>query len=417
MVFWVLTGAVTLAVVIILSRQMLRKSPEADRAEVTSDMQIYRDQLKELERDIERGTVTGAEADRTRLEISRRLLDADRAAKARTVASDAPDKITRGTAGIAALVLILGGFGLYWILGSPGVQDLGQKKRIAMAQEVHDTRPGQAEIEAQRPAWEGPPAETPADYLELIKSLRASVGKKPDDPKGLDLLVQHETNLGNHIAAREAMDHLIAVKGEDATANDFARQADVMIMTAGGYVSPEAEEALRLALIKEPRNHVARYYTGLLFAQTDRPDLAFRMWRALLEEGPDGAPWITPIRSQIGFLAQAAGVDYTPPAPRTTPAGDISQPGPTAEDIEAAQDMSEADRGEMIQSMVERLSERLATEGGTPDEWARLISVLGVLGNTERAAAIWGEAQDVFTDHPDALDVVRIAAKQAGVAE
>ncbi|UWP96312.1 c-type cytochrome biogenesis protein CcmI [Aliiroseovarius crassostreae] len=423
MVFWALTGAIVLAAVLILSRQILRRSPEGAGSEITSDMQIYRDQLKELDRDLERGTVGKEEADRTRLEISRRLLDADRQAQARVRATDAPEGTTRLTMGLAAVALIAGSFGLYWVLGSPGAEDLGLKKRIAKAEELRVARPSQAEIEAERPEWPGPPEGTPDDYITLVDSLRAKMQETPDDPRGLDLLVQHETNMGNFIAARTAMDRLMEIKGAEASSDDYARQADVMIMTAGGFVSPEAEEALRVALIKDPSNPVARYYTGLMFAQNSRPDLAFRLWRALLEEGPDGAPWITPIRTQIEGLAQMAGENFTlpPRAPKATAPLPSAEPdglaGPSAEDMAAAAELSDEDRQDMIRGMVNQLSERLATEGGTPAEWARLITVLGVLGDTERAAAIWGEAQETFAGTGDAFEMVKQAAIQAGVAE
>ena len=38
--------------------------------------------------------------------------------------------------------------------------------------------------------------------------------------------------------------------------------------------------------------------------------------------------------------------------------------------------------------MVNQLSERLASEGGSPEEWARLIAALGVLGEGQRAIEI-----------------------------
>ncbi|MDA5094349.1 c-type cytochrome biogenesis protein CcmI [Aliiroseovarius sp. KMU-50] len=423
MVFWAITGAATLAVVLILARQMLRRMPDAGGDEITSDMQIYRDQLKELDRDVERGTVGKDEAERTRLEISRRLLEADRKAQARVRSTNAPEGATRIAMGIVAMALILGAFGFYWTLGEPGAEDLGLKKRIAQADELRDARPSQAEIEAERPEWTGAPEGTPADYIKLVDTLREKMKETPDDPQGLNLLVQHETAVGNHIAAREAMDRLVEIKGDEVTSDDLARQADVMIMTAGGFVSPEAEEALRVSLIKDPRNPVARYYTGLMFAQNSRPDLAFRLWRALLEEGPDGAPWITPIRSQIEGLAQMAGENFTlpPRAPKATAPLPSTEPdglaGPTAEDMAAAEEMSAEDRQDMIKGMVEQLSERLATEGGTPAEWARLITVLGVLGDTERAAAIWKEAQQTFAGLGEPFEIVKQAAIQAGVAE
>ena len=429
MVFWLIVGAMTLVTILVLAQKMLRQGHTSSGAEPTgdrkqsSDMKVYRDQLKELERDVARGTLSSQEADRARVEISRRLLEADRIAQAKEAPVNAPATTNRVMMGVVAVIIAASAFGLYWQLGTPGYQDLGRAKRIALSQEMRESRPSQAEVEADMPAWPGPPPEAPADYLELIEGLRQSVAKRPDDPRGLDLLAQHEAALGNMIAARKAMGQLIEVKGETATADDFVRQADLMVNATGGFISPEAEAMLKAALEREPRHQLARYYTGLLFAQNGRPDMAFRLWRGLLEEGPETAIWWTSVRSQIGSLAAHAGEDYSPPEAPTRPSAPTAPSampglsGPTAEDIEAAKDMDAEDRTAMIQSMIEQLSERLATEGGSPEEWARLISVLGVVGNTERATAIWGEAQSLFADYPDALATVRAAAEQAGVAK
>ena len=89
-------------------------------------------------------------------------------------------------------------------------------------------------------------------------------------------------------------------------------------------------------------------------------------------------------------------------------------PGPDQGQIEAAGEMSLEERMAMIEGMVEGLSERLATEGGTPDEWGRLVTALRVMGQSDRAYAIWQEALQVFAENPGALDTINRAAEQAG---
>ena len=117
---------------------------------------------------------------------------------------------------------------------------------------------------------------------------------------------------------------------------------------------------------------------------------------------------MVPVRAEIGTLAALAGVAYTPP-----PAA--GAPGPDAADVEAAAGMSDADRQAMIEGMVQRLSDRLASEGGPPEDWAQLISALAVLGHKDRAAGIWAEAQTAFAGKDEALTIVREAAAKAGV--
>jgi cytochrome c-type biogenesis protein CcmH len=183
-----------------------------------------------------------------------------------------------------------------------------------------------------------------------------------------------------------------------------------MITAANGYVSTEAEKAIRATLERNPAHPTARYYLGLYLWQVDRPDAAFRIWEKLLTESPDDAPWVAPIRDMIEEVARRAGVDYTlPPA--------NGRQGPTADQVEAVQDMSAQDRTEMIRGMVARLSERLTTEGGSAEEWSRLIGAYGVLGETEKARTAWKEAQKVFAERPEELAQIKAKAVQAGVVE
>ena len=77
--------------------------------------------------------------------------------------------------------------------------------------------------------------------------------------------------------------------------------------------------------------------------------------------------------------------------------------------------MSEGERKEMIKGMVSRLSERLSTEGGSPNEWARLINALGILGDLKNANSVWGEAKTIFKGNPNALKILRDVADTIGL--
>jgi cytochrome c-type biogenesis protein CcmH len=245
-----------------------------------------------------------------------------------------------------------------------------------------------------------------------MERLRETVAERPDDVQGHRLLARNEAALGNFAAARAAQERVVALLGDAVTAQDLADKADLMVMAAGGFVSPEAEAVLARALEREPGNGAARYYMGLLMVQTGRGDLAFRIWDELLRASRPTDPWVLPIRAQIRDLAEVAGLrDYALPEMSEAPAA----PGPTAEQVEAAAEMTPEERMEMIRGMVEGLSDRLATEGGPPEDWARLIGALGVLGNTEQAAAIAEEAEQVFAGNDAALALIAEARLRAGV--
>jgi cytochrome c-type biogenesis protein CcmH len=152
---------------------------------------------------------------------------------------------------------------------------------------------------------------------------------------------------------------------------------------------------------------VARYYLGALYNQTDRPDLALRLWRPIIENGDPSDFHIALARDQASDAAFRAGVEYALPEAR----------GPSFDQMDAAQDMSPEDRAAMIGGMVAGLADRLATEGGPAQDWARLIRAYGVLGETEAARTVWQEAQQVFVASMRGMEILTNAARDAGVLD
>lgn len=384
-----------------------------DESPAAYDLRVYRDQLKDVDRDVARGVISAEDAERVRAEVSRRILAADADLQKENnglKSGGGPGAI----AVIAIVVMVIGGsVGLYSVLGAPGYGDLPLQKRLSLAKERHDSRPSQKEVEAQIAITPNTaPAPNP-DHVALVEKLRETIKTRPNELEGYALLAQNEAVLGRFTQAHQAQGEVLRIKAANATSEDFTRHAELMISAAQGFVSPEAENALRMALQLDQNNQAARYFWGLMRLQNDRPDLTLRIWDQLLKEGPENAPWVPGIRQNIDEIAWRAGQRYEQPAPA------LAAPalaGPTAEDIENAKDMSEEDRTAMIQNMVDQLGERLATQGGTPAEWARLIGAHGVLGNTTQARAIWEEAQMRFADKPEALAPIRQAAERAGVA-
>ncbi|CUH80013.1 c-type cytochrome biogenesis protein CcmI [Tropicibacter naphthalenivorans] len=410
MTFWIVTSLATLALTASLVMAVLRGRRETGPAEAF-DLQVYRDQLSEIERDAASGKIPAEEAERLKVEISRRILSADAKLRAGAETGGQPRAAAVVMSALMALVLLGGGFGLYTWLGAPGYPDLPLQARKDAAEEARKSRPSQADAEARVPAQANP--EVPAEYMDLVTKLREAVANRPDDLQGHVLLARSEAAIGNYKASYQAQARIVQLKGEDATAKDYADLADMMILAAGGFVSPEAQKVIEKTLSIDPRNEVARFYGGLMMAQTGRPDIGFRMWDELLRNSAPDAPWVQPIRQQIEEMAFRAGVsDYQLPA-QTPP----MLRGPSSDDVAAAAELTGEERMDMIRGMVGQLSERLATEGGTPQEWSRLISSLTVLGNMEQATEIWVEAQTVFANEPEALATIRSAAQNAGVAD
>ncbi len=405
MTFWII--ALLIAAATAVSMLVALRAQGDTQSAAASDLKVYRDQLDEVERDLARGVLTESEADTVRTEVSRRLLEADK--RAQKAQASEGGRIWPAAVLIAAVTLG-GGYWLYTTIGAPGYPDQPMATRIAEIAEAAANRMGQAEAEEQAAATMLPPPEPDARFLELMDDLRAVLEDRPDDLRGLGLLAQNEARLGNLQAAQAAQARIIELKGDAVEPIDLIAMIDMMVFAAAGYVSPEAEEQIRRLLAIAPDNGAAQYYTGLTLAQNGRPDQAFPIWRQLLEQGPQNAPWVPILRQEIVGIAAAAGVNYELPD-----AGGVR--GPDAEAMAAADEMSEEDRQAMIEGMVEGLASRLATDGGTAEEWAQLITALGVLGDTERATAIVTEARQVFAESAEALGLIDGAAARAGVTQ
>lgn len=408
MFFWIISMSLAVIATVSLLLPLFRNTRAAATEDAVSEVDIYREQLAEVERDLERGVLDTSEAERTRTEIARRLLAADKAGSQQT--GDAPILASRMTSVLFGVVVVALSGGLYLYVGAPGAQDLPLKARIAAGDEIRANRMSQAEAEELAQAMPRPEIDAPADYLEMVQQLRDIVPTRPEDQAGWRLLARHEAALTNYAAAAAAQAHLVDLVGAQVQITDLERLADYMVAATAGLVTPEAEAVSRQILERDTDNIAARYYLGLLYAQTDRPDVAFRLWKQVIDNGTPEQIHVELAKGQIEDAAWRAGVEYE--LPRTA-----ALPGPTADQIEDAANMSAEDQGNMIQGMVGRLMDRLANEGGTPEEWARLINALGVLGDTDRALAIWTEAQGVFAGNTEALTEIRAAAQSAGVAQ
>lgn len=398
MVFWITALVLTLAVAMMIAVPLIRRQ---DHEDGNPDVAIYRAQLTEIDRDLDRGLLDPAEAERSRTEIARRLLAASKVAAAPVAASKQHLLLA------ALVVLVIGAvtFVTYTRIGAPGYGDVPLQARLAASEEMRANRPAQALLEQVAPP--PPPVDLPEDYRAAIDRLRDLAPERPDDLEAWSRLAFHEVELRNYAGAAAAQERVIAIMGDDAGVTDMTRLLDLQVVAAGGLVSPEAEQLIRQILSRDDGSLAARYYLGLLYDQTDRPDLAYRLWRDVAENGPEDNFHTASARQMIEDAAFRAGINYTLPALR----------GPSAAEIETAQDMAPDDREAMIGDMVASLADRLANDGGTAADWARLITAYGVLGNLDDARVVWVEGRDVFGADPAAMEILTEAAQNAGLIE
>ena len=369
--FYAVAGALALATALVLIRPLLR--PAAGRAGSGSrDAHIYRDQLDEIERDLARGTISAGEAGGARAEVSRRLIATTGRDAAATGHEPAPRRYSLVMAGIALIGAPALAAMIYLAGGIPGQPDLPFADRTA-PEASQAARPSQAEAEAAvtlEPVQ--PLTEELQEYAAMMTRLEAILGQRPGDAQGLTLLANGYMRLQRYGDSWRAYERLIAVSGDKADAGLYASMAEAMVLAAGGYVSPDAERAIGVALTRDPALPLARYYAGLVMVQGGNLDQAITIWQRLKAETPADAPWLEFLD---GMLAEAQALRD-------------GLPGPSAADIEAAGAMAPGERQAMIEGMVAQLEERLTTDGGEVEEWLRLMNAYAQLDRRDDAARI-----------------------------
>ena len=369
-VFAVLTALAALCVLVPLMRARRRAVSAA-----LHDVEVYKAQLGEVERDLERGLVTAEAADAARTEIARRLLEANREAERAGTGPSAtgigPLRAVQfvAVAGIPALAL-----GAYLATGSPDLP--GQ--------------PLQARLEA--------PA-SGRSLEELVARVERQLARDPSDGRGWAVLAPVYMRMGRAEDAAAAYASAIRLLGSSPERE--TNRGEALVVANKGIVSAEARAAFERAVELDADAVKPRFFLALALTQENRKDEAVAAWQALLAEAKGDEPWAEAVRGQLAGL----GVDV-----RDTG----TQPGPTREDVEAAAGLSDAGRAQMIRGMVDQLDTRLAEEGGSPEEWLRLLRALSVLGDGERLGSAVERARNALKDDPEGLARVDAAAKELG---
>ncbi len=399
MTFWLICGLVIALVVVALLLPLLRPAAAEPQPAERQDMAVYRDQLSEIERDRARGLLDEDQAVAARLEIERRLLTAGES-EPRAAAAATPAAANTLLVAAVALLVPLGVLGLYLGLGEPG-----------MPSQPFAERP-------QAPA---------GDMLQMAQSLSERLQREGGTRDDWILLARTYAQIERYGQAAEAARQALSMDAEDAETLGFL--GEMLVALSNGQVTAEARQAFGRSLELDANNPRALYFAGLAMAQDGKDGEALATWTSLAEGSSPDAPWMPMLRQQIVRLAGELGIE-TPAvalagpnagAPALTgqaPAGQMR--GPSAADIEAAQEMSAEDRMAMIRSMVEGLAERLESAPEDLDGWLRLSRAYLVLNERDKAAAAVTRAEGLIetlpADAPEraAVQAARRALEQAG---
>lgn len=378
MLLYVAFGAMTAIAVALLVAPLLRR-PRRPASRTAYDLEIYRDQLRELDRDLARGLIGRAEADAARIEIERRMLAAAEGEK--TAAPGGGRALSLVAAAALAVIVPLAAGGLYLWQGSPGLESKPYAAR-------------EAERAAARAA-----REQAASIEQMAARLAKRLEREPNDLRGWLLLARSYRALERYDDSVAALERAVAISNNDPSI--VALLGEARVFAAQGVVTPAARKDFETALAADASEPAARFYLALGKAQAGDARGALEDWVALERDSPPDAPYLPSLRARIDATARALGVDVA----TLRPAGKSAKASP--------QDLSAEDQRKMIQGMVDRLAQRLKKEPDDLDGWLRLGRSYRVLGEREKAREALARAAKLAPDDIDVLQRYVVAVVEA----
>ncbi len=430
MTLWLILTVMTSAAALWVAVPLLRDAGRPrDHAE--DDIAIYRDQLEEVEREMQDGRIDTTQAESARTEIKRRILAAGQPLPA------APPGLsgqTRGFVVIAATAIVaLGSSILYAAIGSPGLApahpplftgDDGAVQRS----DLPPRHPPLAGLTDTAAGGDGDGQAGLPTVEEMTGRLAVRLARNPGDTEGWRTLGWSYLNIGRYSEAAEAYGKASAL--DPGNAEFRGGRIEALVGAANGAITPEARAAIGELLKLAPKDARARYFAGLASAQDGDKAAALATWTDLLTDAGAGAPadesLLSDVRRRVADLNRGPGergprggtAADGPPAQRVA-AGDVrtASEGPDSPNDQAAAVPPPGGQAAMIRGMVDGLASRLERAPRDADGWIKLIRSRVVLGEGGLAKQALARGLAAFADDAAERGRITAAAQELGVRE
>ncbi|WP_210485639.1 c-type cytochrome biogenesis protein CcmI [Microvirga antarctica] len=355
MMIWFILLAMTAAAVMAVLWPLSRHYAVARQSDPNT--RFYKEQIAEIDRDRDRGAMPAAEAESAKAEAARRLLRANDAADAEVVAVGEPALRRRRAASTLALSVVpILALAVYGATGSPHILE-----------------------DAPKPA-----AAAGADLGTAVGQIEAHLAKNPQDGRGWEVIAPVYLRMGRLEDAVKAYEAALRTLGPEG--DRLANYGEALVIAKDGLVSKDAQTAFEKSLALDPGSAKSRLYLARAAEQDGRLDKARQDYDAILAASPPDAPWASLVRDQLARLDGAK--------------------------VAAASDSADA-----IAGMVSSLSSRLESQGGSADEWARLMRSYSVMGQRDKAAAATLKARQALAGDPAGLQTIDTMARELRLSD
>ena len=288
----IMVGMTAFAVVF-LARPWLRRSSEAGINRTKFTIQVYRDQLAELETDMNEQRLTEQQYTEARRELERSMLD-DVGHAAPSTPLPPPEKTYN--AGLWALILVAIALPVLALL-LYGVLHISIGA-ISPDEELGGTMP----TSVSQAAPEATAADGNFNIEEMVGRLATRLQKNPQDAKGWAMLGRSYTVLKRFPESAEAYGRSYQLRSADSLiANDsdmVANYAEALSRANDNSLEGRVGELVEQALQLNSQNTRALWLGGMSAFRTEDYKLATRRWQQLYE--------LTPRSSEMSQMLQGA---------------------------------------------------------------------------------------------------------------
>ena len=296
MTFWLIAAVfVAIALAFLLPTLLQRGATEPDTGVKEANLSVYRDQLSELDADLQNGLIGAEQHQQDREEIERRLLSDVAALGPVATSNGKAASDGRGAAYALAFAIPIVAIIFYFQIGNPA----------AMSTSAPVVAPP---VGAQRPVASGSQAADGPMTEQRIEANIAALAKRldenPGDLQGWRMLARSYSTLKKYDESSKAYARAVALKADDADL--LADYALALTMARGQQIEGEPMEMVNKALKLEPENPKALQLAGGAAFQAKRFKEAIDYWQRVLNKLPPDSELAQALSEKI---AEAKALD------------------------------------------------------------------------------------------------------------
>ena len=280
MIFWLIAACMVVIALVFVLPTLLR--PDETVKEVSHDaltLEVYRTQLKELERDFGNDVISADQYEKAKAELEARLIEEVDEQALHAKGKQLSQEGARSVALIVLILLPLVAVPMYLSLGTPELAGAMVSGEMPSAQAAAGTTDGKHDTSAQQ-------------VEKMIAQLKERLKSEPNDQEGWLMLARSYRFLKRYQEAATAYDRafkLIEANNLIVDPRNYSDFADTLAMASGGNLAGRPLELLRKALELDPNHVTSLWLLGTEAFNKEDYVGALKYWRRLYTLMPEGS--------------------------------------------------------------------------------------------------------------------------------